>query len=71
MGCSGAEIWIILAVIGVLLTASRLPRLGRMLGDSVTAFKRALSGQDQIDLTPKIEAPKSEAEDPKNPDAKA
>lgn len=47
MGLGVSELLIILVIIVVLFGASRLPQIGRGLGEGISNFKRSLkSGQD-------------------------
>ncbi len=41
------EILIILAVLLLLFGATRLPQVGKSLGSSMRAFKRAVTGEDE------------------------
>ena len=52
------EILIILAVLLLLFGATRLPQVGKSLGSSMRAFKRAITGEDES------EPAKSESETP-------
>lgn len=47
------EMIIILVIILVLFGASRLPEVGRGLGQAIKNFKKSTSGADEIDVTPK------------------
>ncbi len=49
-GIGGPEIAIILVVLLLLFGATRLPKMGSSLGQSLRAFKNAVTGQDVIDL---------------------
>ncbi len=57
-GLGLTEILIILAVLLLLFGATRLPQVGKSLGSSMRAFKRAVTGEDESDPT------KSETETP-------
>ena len=57
-GIGLTEILIILAVLLLLFGATRLPQVGKSLGSSMRAFKRAVTGEDDEDPT------KSEADAP-------
>lgn len=46
------EILIIVFVIVLIFGAPKLPQLGDALGRSVRNFKRALKGDNEIDVTP-------------------
>ena len=59
------EILLILIVILLIFGSSKLPALGDALGKGIKNFKRSVSGQDEIDVTPKKETsepPKANAE---------
>lgn len=65
MGCVGPqEGIIILAVVVLILGAGRIPQLGAAIGRSLLNFRRAIGGTDEIDVTPKVDGPKDEEEDP-------
>lgn len=68
MGCYGAsELWITVIVIVLVMAATRLPQLGDALGRSVRNFRRGLSGDNEIDVTPeRLEAPEDAPSDPKD-----
>ena len=52
----GAGEWIVLAlVVVVIFSASRMGSLGNALGKFVYSFKRAASGKDVIDVTPRAQ----------------
>ncbi|MEZ4273229.1 MAG: twin-arginine translocase TatA/TatE family subunit [Myxococcota bacterium] len=46
-GLGQAELLIILMIVVVVFGASRLPALGKGLGEGLRGFKRALSGDDE------------------------
>jgi TatA/E family protein of Tat protein translocase len=48
-GIGLTEILIILAVLLLLFGATRLPQVGKSLGSSMRAFKRAVTGEDDED----------------------
>ena len=50
-GIGLTEILIILAVLLLLFGATRLPQVGKSLGSSMRAFKRAVTGEDDQDPT--------------------
>ncbi len=67
MGCAGLnlqELLVILFVVVLVMGSSRLPQLGDALGRSIRNFKRAVKGDNEIDVTPKapkqVGGPKSE-----------
>jgi len=59
------ELLLIFIVILLIFGSSKLPALGDALGRGIKNFKRSVSGQDEIDVTPKKETsepPKAGAE---------
>lgn len=50
------ELVLIFIVILLIFGSSKLPALGDALGKGIKNFKRSVSGQDEIDVTPKKEA---------------
>ncbi len=64
MGLSPMHLILILGVVLLLFGPSRLPGLGKGIGEAIRGFKKGLQG-DEIDVTPKnpndqINAPGSE-----------
>ncbi|GAB7141197.1 twin-arginine translocase TatA/TatE family subunit [Deferribacterales bacterium RsTz2092] len=49
MGIGSHQILIVLLVVAVLFGASRLPSLGRGLGEAIRNFKKGLNGEDEPD----------------------
>ncbi len=47
------ELIIILIIVIIIFGASRLPELGRGIGQAIKNFKKATSEPDEIDVTPK------------------
>jgi len=47
------ELVIILIIVLVLFGASRLPEIGKGIGQAIRNFKKATSEPDEIDITPK------------------
>jgi sec-independent protein translocase protein TatA len=59
------ELVLIFLVILLIFGASKLPQLGDALGKGIKNFKRATTGEDEIDVTPKKEAlPKEKVPEP-------
>jgi sec-independent protein translocase protein TatA len=59
------ELVLIFLVILLIFGASKLPQLGDALGKGIKNFKRATSGEDEIDVTPKKdELPKEKVAEP-------
>ncbi len=51
-GLGVTELVIILVIIVVLFGASRLPEIGRGVGEAIKNFKKSISDQSEIDVTP-------------------
>jgi sec-independent protein translocase protein TatA len=51
------ELLLIFIVILLIFGSSKLPALGDALGKGIKNFKRSVSGHDEIDVTPKKDAP--------------
>jgi sec-independent protein translocase protein TatA len=47
------ELVIILVIVLVLFGATRLPEIGKGIGQAIRNFKKATSEPDEIDVTPK------------------
>jgi sec-independent protein translocase protein TatA len=54
-GIGTTELMIIFGIVIVLFGARRLPELGSGVGKAIKNFKSGLSGQDELDVTPKKE----------------
>jgi len=52
-GIGTSELLIILGIAVLLFGARRLPEIGSGMGKAIKNFKSALSGSDEIDVTPK------------------
>jgi len=52
-GLGMQELVIILIIVLVLFGATRLPQIGRGIGEAIRNFKKATSEPDEIDVTPK------------------
>lgn len=60
-GLGATELLIILAIIVLMFGARRLPEIGSGVGKAIKNFKRGVSGNDEIDVTPeKDQVPGSE-----------
>lgn len=55
MGLGFGELIILLIIVLLVFGAGKLPQIGDALGKSIKNFKRASSGKDEIDVTPKKE----------------
>lgn len=47
------ELIIVLVIVVILFGASRLPEIGRGIGEAIKNFKKSISEQKEIDVTPK------------------
>ena len=56
MGLGFGELLLIFIVIMLIFGSSKLPQLGDAVGKGIKNFKRSVSGEDEIDVTPKKEA---------------
>lgn len=52
-GLGTQELLIILVIVIVLFGATRLPQIGKGIGEAIRNFKKATSEKDEIDVTPK------------------
>ena len=61
MGFGATELLIILVIVIVIFGASRLPQIGKGLGEGIKNFKVGMKDPPEIDVTPKDEndAPKT------------
>ena len=53
MGRGFGELIILLIIVLLVFGAGKLPQIGDALGKSIKNFKRASSGHDEIDVSPK------------------
>jgi sec-independent protein translocase protein TatA len=56
MNLGFGELLLIFIVILLIFGASKLPQLGDALGKGIKNFKRSVTGDDEIDVTPKKES---------------
>lgn len=61
-GLGMQELVIILIIVIVLFGATRLPEIGKGVGQAIKNFKKATSGPDEIDITPKKTADEKKEE---------
>lgn len=54
-GLGTQELLIILVIVVILFGATRLPQIGKGIGEAIRNFKKATSEKDEIDVTPKKE----------------
>ncbi|GBE36102.1 sec-independent protein translocase protein TatA [bacterium BMS3Bbin07] len=52
-GLGMQELIIVLIIVVILFGASRLPELGKGIGQAIKNFKKATNEPDEIDVTPK------------------
>jgi sec-independent protein translocase protein TatA len=55
-GLGATELIIILVIVVILFGASRLPEIGRGVGEAIKNFKKSISEQPEIDVTPDNES---------------
>jgi len=51
----GHELLIIAIVVVLIFGAARLPQIGDALGRSIRAFKRSVKGENEIEVTAKVD----------------
>ncbi|MBI5739527.1 MAG: twin-arginine translocase TatA/TatE family subunit [Nitrospirae bacterium] len=64
-GLGASELIIILVIVVILFGATRLPQIGKGIGEAIKNFKKASSEPDEIDVTPKkdkVEGPGTDKE---------
>lgn len=54
-GLGTQELLIILVIVVILFGATRLPQIGKGIGEAIRNFKKATSEKDEIEVTPKKE----------------
>jgi sec-independent protein translocase protein TatA len=59
------ELVIILVIILIIFGTGKLPEIGGSLGKGIRNFRKASSGNDEIDVTPKAEDEAADATDNK------
>jgi sec-independent protein translocase protein TatA len=67
-GLGMQELVVILIIVLVLFGATRLPEIGKGVGQAIRNFKKATSEPEEIDVTPK--KPLEEKKEEKKEDAK-
>lgn len=69
-GLGTTELVVILIIVVVLFGASRLPQIGKGVGEAIRNFKKSVSGETEIDVTPKKDGEeKKEGKEEKKKDA--
>ncbi len=61
-GLGTQELIIILVIVLVLFGATRLPEIGKGIGQAIRNYRKGMSEPDEIDVTPKKDRPKREVE---------
>jgi sec-independent protein translocase protein TatA len=64
VGLGVTELLILLVIVIVIFGASRLPQIGKGLGEGIKNFKLGMRDRPEIDVTPKSN---SESDPPKKP----
>jgi sec-independent protein translocase protein TatA len=64
VGLGVTELLILLVIVIVIFGASRLPQIGKGLGEGIKNFKLGMRDRPEIDVTPKSN---SETDPPKKP----
>ena len=64
-GIGTTELLIVLGIVIVLFGARRLPELGAGVGKAIRNFKSGISGEDEVDVTPKKEEVTESGEPPR------
>jgi sec-independent protein translocase protein TatA len=59
-GLGATELIIILVIVVILFGATRLPEIGRGIGEAIKNFKKSTSESPEIDVTPKDKSEESE-----------
>jgi sec-independent protein translocase protein TatA len=60
-GLGATELIIILVIVVILFGATRLPQIGKGIGEAIKNFKKSSSEIDEIDVTPEKKAEGTEA----------
>lgn len=61
-GLGMPELVIILVIVFLIFGASRLPEMGKGIGQAIRNFKKSMNEPDEIDVTPKKGVEKEEKE---------
>jgi sec-independent protein translocase protein TatA len=60
------ELIIILVIVLLIFGANRIPQVGDALGRAIKNFKRSVSGQNEIDVTPRSPSDRIEEKPPQS-----
>ncbi|RJQ22379.1 MAG: twin-arginine translocase TatA/TatE family subunit [Nitrospiraceae bacterium] len=59
-GLGTTELIIILVIVVILFGSTRLPQIGKGIGEAIKNFKKSTSAADEINVTPTNKAEKTE-----------
>ncbi len=59
-GLGATELIIILVIVVIMFGASRLPEIGKGVGEAIKNFKKSTSSDPEIDVTPKDDSKESD-----------
>jgi sec-independent protein translocase protein TatA len=65
-GLGMTELIIILVIVVILFGATRLPQIGKGIGEAIRNFKKATSEPPEIDVTPKKNSQEEKTEEKKS-----
>lgn len=60
-GLGATELIIILVIVVILFGATRLPEIGKGIGEAIKNFRKASSAPSEIDVTPKADSEGTDA----------
>lgn len=65
-GLGPTELIVILVIVVILFGATRLPEIGKGIGEAIRNFKKSTSEPPEIDVTPKKKSEESEEKSKEN-----
>ncbi len=65
-GIGMPEMLVVLVIVLVIFGAGKLPEIGKGLGKGIRNFRKATSGMDEIDVTPKEDEKELEGKEKKS-----
>ncbi|MDP3296287.1 MAG: twin-arginine translocase TatA/TatE family subunit [Thermodesulfovibrionia bacterium] len=65
-GLGMTELLVILAIVVIIFGATKLPQLGKGIGEAIRNFKKGVSEPPEIDVTPKKNSIEKENEEKKS-----